>query len=173
MSNTTNITTIETVGRRHYLRGLPYAHKDIARAAGCKWDPDQRCWWTGRTDIAAEVAEAANAAEESARIARGAAASAAKAAGLRPARPAKLTSGDWGARVEGDEPSPGDAIRITTAAGKSWDTTVEAVERADGDGWLVATPPRKGSGRRPPNRYRQPYYFEGRGWSDHPWGDDL
>jgi len=44
--------TVESVGRRHYIKGNTYAHKDAIRDAGCKWDGDKRAWWTGKRDTA-------------------------------------------------------------------------------------------------------------------------
>lgn len=41
------MTTIEKVGARVYLVSLPFAAKDKAKEAGCKWDPDRRQWWSG------------------------------------------------------------------------------------------------------------------------------
>ena len=52
----TNIT-IESAGRRHYIRGNTYPHKDALRAAGAHWDGDARAWWLGKRDVAAELAE--------------------------------------------------------------------------------------------------------------------
>lgn len=48
-------TSIEQIGRRHYLRGLPFALKDAAKAAGCKWDPDERAWWSASAEVAQRV----------------------------------------------------------------------------------------------------------------------
>jgi len=48
--------TVETQGRRHYLVGDTYQVKDRLRAAGAKWDADRRAWWTGKREIAAEIA---------------------------------------------------------------------------------------------------------------------
>jgi hypothetical protein len=42
-------------GRRVYLSGLPYAHKDIAKDAGCTWDAEAREWWTGKQAIADDI----------------------------------------------------------------------------------------------------------------------
>jgi hypothetical protein len=42
------------------------------------------------------------------------------------ATPTKLRNGSWGARV-GANVQPGDIVRITTKAGKSWDATVAKV----------------------------------------------
>lgn len=54
--------TIRHEGRRYYLDGAPYAARERLRAAGCRWDPDARAWWTGRRDLAeslvAELGEA-------------------------------------------------------------------------------------------------------------------
>lgn len=44
--------TIEKEGRRHYIVGAPYAIKDTLRNAGCTWDPQRKCWWTGKQEIA-------------------------------------------------------------------------------------------------------------------------
>lgn len=51
--------TIEKIGRRHYIRNSPFALKDQLRAAGCKWDPEQRAWWTSKADVAQKFAKAA------------------------------------------------------------------------------------------------------------------
>lgn len=52
--------TIETHGRRHYLRGNTFPIKDAIRAAGGKWDRDAGAWWTGKRDVAEQlVADAA------------------------------------------------------------------------------------------------------------------
>ena len=48
--------TIESRGRRHYLRGDTYAVRDRLRAGGCKWDSDARCWYTGKRELADELA---------------------------------------------------------------------------------------------------------------------
>jgi len=58
--------TIDRIGRRSYLRGTPFAAKDAIRAAGAKWDADERSWWVGSADKAAEiVAKIAQAAPQS------------------------------------------------------------------------------------------------------------
>ncbi len=44
--------TIESSGRRHYLCGDTYAIRDKIKAAGFKWDPDRKCWWTGQREKA-------------------------------------------------------------------------------------------------------------------------
>lgn len=46
---------IEKVKRRYYIRQLPYALRNIAKDLGCKWDRDERCWWTGKASTADEV----------------------------------------------------------------------------------------------------------------------
>lgn len=51
-----NSITIESVGRRHYLRGNTYPIKDRLRSAGAKWDPDARAWWTGKREVAEQFA---------------------------------------------------------------------------------------------------------------------
>jgi hypothetical protein len=50
--------TIDKQGRRFYLRGDTYAVRSGLKGAGAKWDPDTRCWYTGRQATAdAIVAE--------------------------------------------------------------------------------------------------------------------
>lgn len=53
------MTTIDKQGRRFYLRGLPFSLKEQAKDAGCKWDGAERCWWTGKADVAETIANAA------------------------------------------------------------------------------------------------------------------
>lgn len=47
---------IERTGRRHYLIGAAYQHRDALRAAGCHWDAARRAWWTGDTATATTLA---------------------------------------------------------------------------------------------------------------------
>lgn len=47
--------TIETQGRRHYLRGNTFPIKDAIRAAGGKWDRDAGAWWTGKREVAEQL----------------------------------------------------------------------------------------------------------------------
>jgi hypothetical protein len=44
--------TIDQQGRRFYLRGNTFSIKDRLRSAGCKWDPDAKCWYTGKRELA-------------------------------------------------------------------------------------------------------------------------
>jgi len=53
------------------------------------------------------------------------------------ATPAKLRNGNWGARVKGAVKA-GDAVTITTRAGKSWTATVTRVLWTGGDVSLCA-----------------------------------
>jgi hypothetical protein len=58
------VITYEERGRRTYVLGDTYAMKDRLRAAGCRWDPDARAWWSGKREtIVALVAELASAPE--------------------------------------------------------------------------------------------------------------
>ena len=43
---------IEKRGRRYYIRGNTYPIKDQLRSAGCRWDRDEKAWWTGKADVA-------------------------------------------------------------------------------------------------------------------------
>lgn len=54
--------SIETQGRRHYIKGNTFPIKDQLRAAGCKWDPDHKAWWTSKREVAEQLAGAAPAA---------------------------------------------------------------------------------------------------------------
>lgn len=51
--------TIEQQGKRFYLRGNTYPIKDQLRAAGAKWDPDAKCWWTGKRETAEAIVSGA------------------------------------------------------------------------------------------------------------------
>lgn len=48
--------TIEKVDRRYYIRGNTYTIKDQLRSAGCKWDADAKCWYTGKKETAEKFA---------------------------------------------------------------------------------------------------------------------
>lgn len=128
--------TIEKKGRRHYLRGLPFALKDKAKDRGCKWDPDQRCWWTGKAEVATEIAELSGA-----------------DLGLA-GFPARLDSGEWGVRIPGASGDlVGKTVKVSTRDGKTWNAKVSEVVRVDGDSTIVRTvreasgPRRKGGGQ--------------------------
>lgn len=47
--------SIDQQGRRFYLRGNTYPVKDQLRSAGCKWDPDAKCWYTGKREVAEQL----------------------------------------------------------------------------------------------------------------------
>lgn len=67
----TNAITVETQGRRHYLKGNTYPLRDQLRAAGAKWDPDAKAWWTGKRDVAEQLAGTVSAAPAAAPAAPG------------------------------------------------------------------------------------------------------
>jgi len=46
---------IETDKRRRYLTGDTYPFRDQIRAAGCRWDPDRKAWWTAKADVAERI----------------------------------------------------------------------------------------------------------------------
>ena len=48
--------TIDQQGRRFYLRGNTFPIKDRLRTAGCKWDADAKCWYTGKRELAEQLA---------------------------------------------------------------------------------------------------------------------
>jgi hypothetical protein len=43
---------LESKGRRHYIKGNTFAHKDVLKSMGFKWDGDEKAWWTGKKDDA-------------------------------------------------------------------------------------------------------------------------
>lgn len=47
--------SLEKRGRRYYLRGTPFSAKDTLKEAGCRWDPAERAWWTGKRDTADDL----------------------------------------------------------------------------------------------------------------------
>lgn len=49
---------VQKEGRRFYFSGNTYPIKDSLRAAGCKWDPDRKQWWTGKAETAERLAAA-------------------------------------------------------------------------------------------------------------------
>ena len=51
--------SVERIGRRHYICGLPYDQRAAAKEQGCKWDPERRQWWTGKAEVADCVLRAA------------------------------------------------------------------------------------------------------------------
>jgi hypothetical protein len=44
--------TLNTEGRRTYLSGNTYEHRDAIKAAGGRWDAEQKSWWFGKRDAA-------------------------------------------------------------------------------------------------------------------------
>jgi hypothetical protein len=60
--------TLETVGRRVYLRGNTYPVRDQLSAGGAKWDPEQKGWYLGvqRRELAERLAAQSGAAQQAA-----------------------------------------------------------------------------------------------------------
>lgn len=64
--------------------------------------------------------------------------------------PAKLRSGAWGVRIENSEEYDileGDTVRITTRAGKTWETTIGKVVWSNEEVTLATTINKKGKNR--------------------------
>lgn len=142
------MTTVEKVGRRHYLRGAPYAERDRLRGAGCNWDPDQKAWWTGKSDVAEDLlARLQDAAETTIRFTR-------------------LDTGEWGIRGKGL--TAGAAVTVTRSDGTATAGVVGVVVSTAGDGIVTAgfTPDRASGG----TRYRR-RSSSGRGGGCHTGGD--
>jgi hypothetical protein len=49
--------SIAQQGRRFYFCGNTYPVKDQLRNAGCKWDAGTKCWYTGKRELAEQLAE--------------------------------------------------------------------------------------------------------------------
>lgn len=49
--------TVERQGRRSYIIGNTYPHKDALREAGAHWDGERRAWWLGDDAAARALAE--------------------------------------------------------------------------------------------------------------------
>jgi hypothetical protein len=47
--------TIERQGRRSYIIGDTYPHRDALRGSGAHWDAAKRAWWTGSQAKAEEI----------------------------------------------------------------------------------------------------------------------
>lgn len=126
----TNSVVIETVGRRHYLRGNTYPIKDAIRAAGCKWDPEAKAWYSGKREIVEGVIAALGSTPRN----------------DRPSEP--------GSSPSNDRPAPGlDAMvagrvqykgRTYYALGRvvrgrtHWDDSVAPIQTRDGGKFLVS-----------------------------------
>jgi len=121
-TNTTPIT-IEHHGRRHYIVGAPFSARERLKNAGCKWDPERRAWWSGSAEKAAAVVE-----------------SLAAAPLMLEGRPVKLADDSWGVRLIGaSSVDVGATVKVSTAKGDSWQTTVTAIVESDANGITVKT----------------------------------
>ena len=49
------MVTTEKVGRRTYITGNTFAHRDLMRSKGATWDPEKKAWWTGSPTKADEI----------------------------------------------------------------------------------------------------------------------
>lgn len=78
---------------------------------------------------------------------------------IKSASPAKLRDGSWGARVNGSVKA-GDAIAITTKAGKSWTATVSRVIWTGNGVSIVATESKSRNGYVPAKRNARGYVTE-------------
>ena len=64
--------SIRSEGQRHYVVGDTYPVKDLLRAAGLKWDAQEKAWYSGRREVAnAALAAAAGANGSAANVAVG------------------------------------------------------------------------------------------------------
>jgi len=44
--------SLQTEGRRTYITGNTYPHRDAIRSIGAHWDADRKMWWTAKRDEA-------------------------------------------------------------------------------------------------------------------------
>lgn len=51
---------VERIGRRSYITGNTYPHKDALRDAGAHWDAEQRAWWIGKEEEADNLVKKLN-----------------------------------------------------------------------------------------------------------------
>lgn len=119
------MTTIAKQGRRFYLQGLPFAEKDRAKSLGCKWDSNERAWWTGKLEVAEQLVKGATGSADA--------------------------SGSTGATGSGDAPGESAivAARVTYkgktyyAAGRivrgrtRYDDQVDVITTRDGSKWML------------------------------------
>lgn len=47
--------TLEKIGRRWFVRGDSYSLKDMLKDNGCKWDGEERAWYTGSKEVAEKL----------------------------------------------------------------------------------------------------------------------
>jgi hypothetical protein len=57
MKGNTMQLSIESAGRRHYVRGDTYPLRERLRAAGAHWDAEARAWWFGQREAAERLPE--------------------------------------------------------------------------------------------------------------------
>jgi len=110
--------TIEKIGRRHYLSGLSYGDRHIAKNLGCRWDPEKKMWWTGKAAIAEQAL--ANAGEKKGNNGGGSGAERQIVAGR--------------ARYEGRTYYLGGRVERGST---HWDDRVSPVETRDGEKFLL------------------------------------
>lgn len=130
----TNGITIEKQGRRHYVRNAPYAMKDALRNAGCKWDPEQKCWWTSKADVAEQFAGAV--APAGATGATGSTGGTGSSGGTGSGREAPGTDATVAARATYKGKTYYVAGRVNRGR-THWDDTVSQVQTRDGGKTLL------------------------------------
>lgn len=116
--------SIQSEGRRHYLIGNTYPIKDKLRSAGAKWDADRKAWWTGKKELAEQLAGSA------------AATTAAAVSGDRPASEAPGEDATVAGRAEYKGKTYYIAGRVDRGR-THWDDRVAAVESRDGSRVLL------------------------------------
>lgn len=111
--------TLQPEGRRTYITGNTYPHRDAIRGIGAKWDADRKAWWTGKR------------AEAEALVAKLGAAQPAPAAESQPQREAPGDDATVAGRVAYKLKTYYLAGRIERGRAK-WDVSVHPVQSRDG-----------------------------------------
>jgi hypothetical protein len=107
--------SIEKIGRRHYLRNTPYSVKDTLFNAGCKWDSQEKSWWTGKRELAESLLATLSATTEDSPT---------------PVPPvgvvtyAKLSDGTWGVRGPVEMLVFGEVVEVIKRSGETKRETV-------------------------------------------------
>lgn len=125
---------IETRGRRHYVLGNTYPIRAELRAAGCKWDPDVKAWYSGKRETVERFAARVSAGEVKAEAAY-----------------RRLDDGSWGVLVPGAA-TVGATVTVRTKAGSTKTETISAIVETTEQGTLCGVAPRARKERAP----RQP-----------------
>jgi hypothetical protein len=92
------------------------------KSAGCRWDADEKAWWTGKRETAESLVAQASAGQVQAY-----------------ASYVKLADGSWGVRLPSSMPATlGQQVTVETKGGKRKQETIAAVVETDERGTICA-----------------------------------